>query len=47
VEQFSRWVGLFPRLVSRTAFVFGVSQTKVLEGAEPASLEPPRQALTG
>jgi hypothetical protein len=31
----------------RTAFVFDVSQTDVLDGAEPAALEPPRQPLSG
>ena len=35
------------RVVFRTAFVFDVSQTEVLEGVEPAPLEPPRQPLTG
>jgi hypothetical protein len=34
-------------VVFRTAFVFDVSQTDVLDGAEPAVLEPPRQPLTG
>lgn len=36
-----------PRILFRTAFVFDVSQTDVLEGAEPVALEPPRQPLTG
>ena len=31
----------------KTAFVFDVSQTDVLPGAEPAALEPPHQPLTG
>ena len=35
------------RVVFRTAFVFDVTQTEVLDGAEPAELEPPRQPLTG
>lgn len=35
------------RVLFRTAFVFDVSQTDVLDGAEPAVLEPPRQPLTG
>jgi hypothetical protein len=35
------------RVVFRTAFVFDLSQTDVLEGAEPAALEPPRQPVTG
>jgi hypothetical protein len=35
------------RVLFRTAFVFDVSQTEVLEGAEPVALEPPRQPLTG
>jgi hypothetical protein len=30
-----------------TAFVFDVSQTDVVPGAEPAALEPPHQPLTG
>lgn len=35
------------RVLFRTAFVFDVSQTEVLEGAEPAPLQPPRQPLAG
>jgi len=35
------------RILFRTAFVFDVSQTDVLDGAEPAPLEAPRQPLTG
>jgi hypothetical protein len=35
------------RVVFTTAFVFDVSQTEVLDGAEPAALEPPREPLTG
>jgi len=35
------------RVLFRTAFVFDVSQTDVLDGAEPAALEPPRQPLSG
>ena len=35
------------RVLFRTAFVFDVSQTDVLDGAEPVALEPPRQPLTG
>ena len=31
----------------KTAFVFDVSQTEILPGAEPASLDPPHQPLTG
>jgi hypothetical protein len=35
------------RVFFRTAFVFDVSQTEVLDGAEPVPLEPPREPLTG
>jgi N-terminal domain of anti-restriction factor ArdC len=35
------------RVVFRTAFVFDVSQTDVLDGVEPAVLEPPHAPLTG
>jgi N-terminal domain of anti-restriction factor ArdC len=35
------------RVLFRTAFVFDVSQTDVVDGAEPAALEPPRQPLSG
>lgn len=35
------------RVAFKTAFVFDVSQTEVLEGVQPAPLEPPRQPLTG
>jgi hypothetical protein len=35
------------RILFRTAFVFDVSQNDVLDGAEPAMLEPPREPLTG
>ena len=35
------------RVLFRTAFVFDVSQTDVLDGAEPAALEPARQPLSG
>jgi hypothetical protein len=35
------------RVFFKTAFVFDVSQTVVLDGAEPMPLEPPRQPLTG
>jgi len=35
------------RVLFRTAFVFDVSQTDVLDGAEPAALELPRQPLSG
>lgn len=35
------------RVLFRTAFVFDVSQTDVLDGAEPAPLEAPRQPMTG
>lgn len=35
------------RVVFRTAFVFDVSQTEVLDGVEPAALEPPHAPLTG
>lgn len=35
------------RVFFKTAFVFDVSQTELLDGAEPAPLEPPRQPLTG
>ena len=35
------------RVVFRTAFVFDVSQTDVIDGTEPAPLEAPRQPLTG
>jgi hypothetical protein len=31
----------------KTTFVFDVSQTEPLPGADPAPLEPPRQPLTG
>ena len=31
----------------KTAFVFDISQTDVLPGAEPVALEPPHQPLTG
>jgi hypothetical protein len=31
----------------KTAFVFDLSQTEPLPGVEPASLEPPREPLTG
>ncbi len=36
-----------PRVFFKTTFVFDVSQTEPLPGADPASLEPPRQPLTG
>ena len=35
------------RVFFRTAFVFDVSQTQILDGAEPVSLEAPREPLTG
>jgi antirestriction protein ArdC len=35
------------RVFFTTAFVFDVSQTDVVSGAEPAALEPPHQSLTG
>jgi len=35
------------RVFFKTAFVFDVSQTDILPGAEPVALEPPRQPLTG
>lgn len=35
------------RVFFRTAFVFDVSQTAILDGVEPVSLEPPREPLTG
>jgi hypothetical protein len=35
------------RVFFKTAFVFDVSQTVALDGAEPMPLEPPRQPLTG
>jgi hypothetical protein len=35
------------RVFFKTAFVFDVSQTDILPGAEPAVLEPPHQPLTG
>lgn len=35
------------RVMFRTAFVFDVSQTEVLDGVEPAVLEPPHAPLTG
>lgn len=35
------------RVFFKTAFVFDVSQTDVLDGAEPALLDAPRQPLTG
>ncbi len=35
------------RVFFRTAFVFDVSQTQLLDGAEPVSLESPREPLTG
>jgi hypothetical protein len=36
-----------PRVFFKTTFVFDVSQTEPLPGADPAPLEPPRQPLTG
>jgi N-terminal domain of anti-restriction factor ArdC len=35
------------RVFFKTAFVFDVSQTSVLPGAEPVALEPPHEPLTG
>jgi hypothetical protein len=35
------------RVMFRTAFVFDVSQTDVIDGTEPAPLQAPRQPLTG
>jgi antirestriction protein ArdC len=35
------------RVFFKTAFVFDVSQTEILDGVQPAELEPPRQPLTG
>ncbi len=35
------------RVFFKTAFVFDVSQTDILPGAEPVTLEPPHQPLTG
>lgn len=35
------------RVFFKTAFVFEVSQTDILPGAEPVALEPPREPLTG
>jgi len=35
------------RVFFRTAFVFDVSQTEIVDGVEPVSLEPPREPLTG
>ena len=35
------------RILFRTAFVFDVSQTDSLPGAEPVALEPPHEPLTG
>jgi antirestriction protein ArdC len=35
------------RVFFKTAFVFDVSQTEILDGAEPAALEPPREPLVG
>jgi antirestriction factor ArdC-like protein len=35
------------RVLFKTAFVFDISQTEVLDGAEPAPLDPPHQPLTG
>ena len=35
------------RVFFKTAFVFDVSQTDILPGAEPVALEPPREPLTG
>ena len=35
------------RVFFKTAFVFDVSQTDILPGAEPVALEPPHQPLTG
>jgi hypothetical protein len=35
------------RVFFKTAFVFDLSQTDILPGAEPAALEPPHQPLTG
>jgi antirestriction factor ArdC-like protein/uncharacterized protein DUF6782 len=35
------------RVFFKTAFVFDVSQTDVVPGAEPAALEPPHEPLTG
>ncbi len=35
------------RVFFRTAFVFDVSQTQILDGADPVSLEAPREPLTG
>ena len=35
------------RVFFKTAFVFDVSQTDILPGAEPAALEPPHEPLTG
>jgi hypothetical protein len=36
-----------PRVFFKTTFVFDVSQTEPLPGADPVPLEPPRQPLTG
>ncbi len=35
------------RVFFKTAFVFDVSQTEVLDGVEPVALEAPHQPLTG
>lgn len=35
------------RVFFKTAFVFDLSQTVVLDGAESTPLDPPRQPLTG
>jgi hypothetical protein len=35
------------RVFFKTAFVFDISQTDILPGAEPMALEPPHQPLTG
>jgi hypothetical protein len=35
------------RVFFKTAFVFDVSQTDILPGAEPVALEPPHEPLTG
>jgi antirestriction protein ArdC len=35
------------RVFFKTAFVFGVSQTDVVPGAEPVALEPPHEPLSG